>query len=69
MAKEIVKQSVSMDGTRTIADTREFSLKRFFLQWEWMLVIMLIVVNVFNLSASPNYANARNITQCDKRFS
>ncbi len=68
MAKEIVKQAVSTDGTRTIADTREFSLKRFFLQWEWMLVLMLIVVNVFNLSASPNYANARNILNATRDF-
>ena len=68
MAKEIVKQAVSTDGTRTIADRREFSLKRFFLQWEWMLVLMLIVVNVFNLSASPNYANARNILNATRDF-
>lgn len=68
MAKEIVKQAVGIDGTRTIADRREFSLKRFFLQWEWMLVLMLIVVNAFNLSASPNYANARNILNATRDF-
>ena len=68
MAKEIVRQTVSEDGTRTIAASREFSLKRFFLQWEWMLVLMLIAVNIFNLSASPNYANARNILNATRDF-
>ena len=68
MAQGIVKQTVSEDGTRTIASSREFSLKRFFLQWEWMLVLMLIAVNIFNLSASPNYANARNILNATRDF-
>lgn len=68
MAQGIVKQTVSKDGTRTIASSREFSLKRFFLQWEWMLVLMLIAVNIFNLSASPNYANARNILNATRDF-
>lgn len=44
MAKEYVKQAVSSDGTRTISAQRGFSLARFLFQWEWMLVLMLILV-------------------------
>ncbi len=68
MAKNIVRQAVSADGTRTIAAQRGFSWKRFLLQWEWMLVLMLIIVNVFNVSASPNYANVKNILNATRDF-
>ena len=61
MAKEYVKQAVSSDGTRTISAQRGFSWQRFLFQWEWMLVLMLILVNVFNISASPYYAHAKSI--------
>lgn len=66
--KEIVRQAVSADGTRTIAAQRDFSWKRFILQWEWMLVLMLVIVNIFNISASPNYANAKNILNASRDF-
>lgn len=68
MAKNIVRQAVSADGTRTILADRSFSLKRFFLQWEWMLVLMLVAVNIFNISASPNYANVRGILNASRDF-
>ena len=68
MAKEITRQAVSSDGTRTIAAERGFSWKRFMFQWEWMLVLMLILVNIFNISASPNYANAKNILNATRDF-
>ncbi|MGN1114957.1 MAG: hypothetical protein ACI4TH_00115, partial [Candidatus Ornithomonoglobus sp.] len=66
--KEIVRQAVSADGTRTIAAERGFSWKRFILQWEWMLVLMLVIVNIFNISASPNYANVKNILNASRDF-
>jgi rhamnose transport system permease protein len=68
MANKIVKQAVSSDGTRTISAERGFSWKRFILQWEWMLVLMLIIVNVFNISASSNYANLKNILNATRDF-
>ena len=68
MAKEIIRQAVSSDGTRTIAAERGFSWKRFMFQWEWMLVLMLIIVNIFNITASPNYANARGILNATRDF-
>lgn len=66
--KEIVRQAVSSDGTRTIAADRNFSLKRFMLQWEWMLVLMLLLVNIFNISQSPNYANVKGILNATRDF-
>ena len=61
MAKEYVKQAVSSDGTRTISAQRGFSWQRFLFQWEWMLVLMLILLHIFNLSASPYDALANSI--------
>ena len=68
MAKEYVKQAVSSDGTRTISALRGFSWQRFLFQWEWMLVLMLILVNVFNISASPYYAHAKSILNATRDF-
>lgn len=50
---------------RNLLDKKDFSLKRFFLQWEWMLVIILIAVMMINASLSPyflNYASLRDGT-------
>lgn len=66
--KEIVRQAVSSDGTRTIAAEREFSFKRFIFQWEWMLVLMLVLVNIFNITNSPNYANMKGILNASRDF-
>lgn len=68
MAKNFVKQAVSSDGTRTISAQRGFSWQRFLFQWEWMLVLMLVIVNIFNISASPNYANLKNILNATRDF-
>ena len=68
MAKEYVKQAVSSDGTRTISAQRGFSWQRFLFQWEWMLVLMLILVNVFNISASPYYTHAKSILNATRDF-
>ncbi|MBQ3053903.1 MAG: ABC transporter permease [Clostridia bacterium] len=68
MAKDFERQAVSADGTRTIIANRGFSSKRFFLQWEWMLVLMLVAVNIFNISSSSNYANARGILNATRDF-
>lgn len=66
--KDIVRQTVSSDGTRTIAAERGISWKRFIFQWEWMLVLLLILVNIFNIAASPNYANLKNILNATRDF-
>ncbi len=68
MAEKFDKQKMESDGTRIISSGREFSLKRFFLQWEWLLFGMLILVNLFNVIASPNYGNIRIIFNATRDF-
>lgn len=69
MAKAtITRQAVSQDGTRMVAAERHFDLKRMIFQWEWLLVLMLIVINLINISASPNYANFNNIMNAMRDF-
>jgi rhamnose transport system permease protein len=58
---------------RDILAKKEFSLKRFFLQWEWMLVIILGIVLIINANLSPyflNYASLRDgtMTFLDKAY-
>ena len=40
---------------RSLQNERPFSAKRFFLQWEWMLVLIFILINLMNALVSPNY--------------
>lgn len=40
---------------RIISIERTWSWKRFFLQWEWLLVLIFIAVNIVNGSLSPYY--------------
>jgi rhamnose transport system permease protein len=58
---------------RSLLDKKEFSLKGFFLQWEWMLVLILIAVMIINSILSPyflNYPSLRDGTMIflDKAF-
>ncbi|SFE86757.1 rhamnose transport system permease protein [Paenibacillus algorifonticola] len=41
--------------TRVISGSRAFSWKRFFMQWEWMLVLIFIAVNIMNMNLSEYY--------------
>ena len=42
--------------------------KKTFLKWEWMLVLMLILINVMNASLSPYYLNYFNISSAVMAF-
>jgi rhamnose transport system permease protein len=53
---------------RTIAGTREFNLKRFFFQWEWMLVLIFILVNIINAYLSPYYLDFFNLRDATMTF-
>ncbi|HZH62145.1 MAG TPA: ABC transporter permease [Metabacillus sp.] len=58
---------------RNLLDKKDFSLKGFFLQWEWMLIIIFIAVLIINSNLSPyflNYASLRDGTMIflDKAF-
>jgi len=46
---------------RTIAATKEKSLKSVFLRWEFLLILLFLIVNIMNASISKNYLNATNL--------
>lgn len=53
---------------RVIISRKEFSWKAFFLQWEWMLVLIFILVNVINANLSPYYLNADSLRDATMTF-
>lgn len=53
---------------RTIIGIREFNLKQFFFQWEWMLVLIFILVNIINTNLSPYYLNFDNLRDATMTF-
>jgi len=55
-------------STRTIEHTQSFSWKRFFLQWEWMLVALLIIIFMMNSSISPYFLNTQSILDSTMTF-
>ncbi|PKM50408.1 MAG: branched-chain amino acid ABC transporter permease [Firmicutes bacterium HGW-Firmicutes-7] len=42
---------------RNILAKKQFSIKSFFFQWEWLLVIVFILINVMNANISDYYLN------------
>ena len=63
---------MTMEQRNSIISKKEFSLKRFFLQWEWMLVLIFIIINIINANLSPYYLDG-NVYKCyldffDKAF-
>ncbi|MEJ8778207.1 ABC transporter permease [Pseudogracilibacillus sp. ICA-222130] len=63
----------SLASKRIISNKREFSLKNFFLQWEWLLILILVFVIFFNGFLSPYFLNIDSIlgssmTFLDKAF-
>jgi len=53
---------------RVIAAEKEFSLKSFFLQWEWFLVLVFILVNVMNIFISPYYLSGSGLLTATSSF-
>jgi rhamnose transport system permease protein len=53
---------------RDIISKKQFSLKSFFFQWEWMLVLIFIIVNIINASLSPYYLNSRKLLDATMTF-
>ena len=54
--------------SRVILNERPFSARRFFLQWEWMLVLLFVLINVINIALSPNYLVYENIMSAIQMF-
>jgi rhamnose transport system permease protein len=55
-------------ASREIPSGRPFEAKRFFLQWEWLLVLTLIAVNLVNADLSPHYFVYDNIMNAIQMF-
>ena len=53
---------------RVIAAEKEFSLKSFFLQWEWFLVLVFILVNIMNIIISPYYLSGSGLLTATSSF-
>ncbi|AFH65675.1 ABC transporter permease [Paenibacillus caseinilyticus] len=53
---------------RGLQGRREFSLKNFFLQWEWLLVVILIAINIINANLSPYYLNYESLRDATMSF-
>jgi rhamnose transport system permease protein len=47
---------------------KEFSVKKFFLKWEWLLVLLFILVNITNSSLSPYYLDFNNLRDATMTF-
>ena len=53
---------------RSISIEEPRSLKKFFFQWEWLLVIIFIAINVVNSLLSPYYLNLGSLVGATNSF-
>lgn len=53
---------------RNIEGERKFNIKRFLFQWEWLLVLLLIIINTMNISLSSNYWDFNNLMSAVQMF-
>ena len=63
-------QSIGMpqQKSRSIDTERKKTFKSIFLRWEWMLLLFLVAVNIFNASMSEDYFNYNNLASNMKIF-
>lgn len=57
-----------MAEARTIEIKKDFSLKQFFLQWEWILLLVFILIHVVNSQLSPYYLNFSSLVDATMTF-
>lgn len=53
---------------RTISTDSSRSLRKFFFQWEWLLILIFIAVNAINGILSPYYLDAGNLIGATNSF-
>lgn len=53
---------------RHIVTKKEFDLKSFFFQWEWMLVLIFIIINAINSFLSPYYLDTISLLDATMTF-
>ena len=59
---------VLSDVRKTIAAERPFSWKAFFLQWEWLLVVVFVAIHIFNSWLTPYYLDPLNLIDATLTF-
>lgn len=55
-------------ANRNISAQKEFSWKDFFFQWEWMLVLVFVIINIINSFISPYYLNMMSLLDATMTF-
>lgn len=53
---------------RNIISKKDFSWKSFFLQWEWMLVLIFIIINIMNASITSYYLDSKKLMDATMTF-
>ncbi|MGI6778900.1 MAG: ABC transporter permease [Acetivibrionales bacterium] len=53
---------------RSIIARKEFKFKSFFFQWEWMLIVIFIIINIINSFLSPYYLNSNSLIDATMTF-
>ncbi|SFL71441.1 ABC transporter permease [Halanaerobium salsuginis] len=53
---------------REIKSEKEFSLKKFFFQWEWLLFLIFIAIHIINSQLSPYYLNTYTLLDATMTF-
>lgn len=56
-----------MDNKK-IEGSKTFNIRTFFLQWEWLLVLLFIIINVFNANISPYYLQIETFLDAPMSF-
>ena len=54
--------------TKNIVGSKTFNARSFFFQWEWLLVALFILINIFNSSLSPYYLQIDTFTDAPMSF-
>ncbi|GMQ59440.1 ABC transporter permease [Vallitalea sediminicola] len=53
---------------RIIRNKKDITLKSFFFQWEWLLILIFIIINVVNANLSSYYLNFNTIIDATMTF-
>lgn len=53
---------------RSITNKKDFNLKTFFFQWEWLLFLLFIIINIINTNLSPYYLNFTSLRDATTTF-
>ncbi len=61
-------ENINISTEKRISIEKEFSIKGFFLQWEWLLLVIFIAIQVMNSQLSPYYLNTYTLLDATMSF-